>query len=225
MNTPTSTSHSIDRSRIARLLGMSAFLMGAILAGRIAACDFCLRLPRVPFEFDHQAAIEVVLATQAAAELGEIDLNPDVRLTASNDNNRTTSLSEISPRQLITRWVRTRPAANIRSLRCSLEVIFVDVDYAGSLDIRVGEILEGNQSHGPADIRLMTTKAGFCHLLDEGLAVCEQRQLVAVEFERPVNREDLQRLFATHAKPIHPDEMILHARVSSRPQGVRSKNH
>lgn len=208
MHTPTSPSNSIARRRRAGIRGMSACLIGVLLAGQVAACDFCVRLPRVPFEFDHPAAIEVVLATQAAAELGQIDLNPDMQFMASTGSQRTAPLSEIPPRQLLAHWVRTRPAASVRSLRCSLEVIFVDVDFAGPLDIRFGEILAGNPGNGPADVRLMTTKAGFCRLLADGLAACEERQLVAIEAAQPVDLEELQRLFPAQAKSSPPDESI-----------------
>lgn len=180
---------------------MTAVLMVIILTGRVAACDFCLRLPRVPFEFDHPASIEVALATQAAAKRGHLDLNPVVKLTGLSGNSQTVPLSEISPRQLVTEWVRMRPAASARSLRCTLELCFVDVDYVGLLDIRFGEVLEGDRSHGPADIRLMTTKAGFCRLLEVGLAVCEQQQLAAIEVTEGVDVHDIHRLFASEATP------------------------
>lgn len=209
MHTPASSSNDIPRCLAATFRGTSAVLIGILLAGQAAACDFCLRLPRVPFEFDHPAAIEVALATQAAAARDELDLNPDVKLLDGPGGDRTAGLSEISPRQLIVQWARTRPAANSRSLRCTMELIFVDVDYAGSIDIRCGEILPGQRNAGPADVRLMTTKAGFCRLLEEGLEACEQKQLVAVESVQPVDLEELRQLFAAKGESSQADEATL----------------
>ncbi len=190
--------------------------MGILLASPAAACDFCLRLPRVPFELDRPAAIEVALATQAAAGQGQIELNPDVTLTTLAGDLKTAPLDEFTPQQLIAHWVRTRPAANARSLRCSLEIVFVDVDYAGLVDIRFGEILPGNPSDGPAEVRLTTTKAGFCRLLADGLTACEQQQLAALEAERPVQTNELQRLFAT-SSPFVPLASVPSRRAAANP--------
>jgi len=182
------TAHSQYRSGFQ---GIATCFAIALFAGRVLACDFCLRLPRVPFEFDHPAAIEVAMATQAAAEQGQLDLNPSITM----ERTREMPLAEVSAQHLVAQWIRSRPAQSYPSLRCTLELVFVDVDETCWLDIRSGEVLPGDPRSGPADIRLMTTKAGFCQLREIGLAKCEQLQWAAVDCTRAANRIAIDRLF------------------------------
>lgn len=182
------------------------------------ACDFCLRLPRVPFEFDHPAAIEVAMATQTSAEQGQLDLNPAVLM----DRAREIRLSEVSARHLVAQWVRSRPAQGHPQLRCTLEVVFVDVDETCWLDIRLGEILPADPRNGPADIRLMTTKVGFFQLREIGLVKCEQLQWAAVEDKRADNRIGIAPLFSIHSSSNAANHLI--REVRTQPQKMIRPN-
>lgn len=177
----------------------SAISIGLViwmLSGRIVACDFCRPLPGNPFESEHLAAIEVAMATQVAAESGQIDLNPSLSKTVGIDRQRDVRLAEISPRELVRLWIQTRPAKQHRALRNTVKLIFIDVDYTCLLDIRLGEILEGDPAIGPANIRLVTTQAGFCNLLETGIESSTERQLVAIESHDELQHEQLSRLFS-----------------------------
>lgn len=183
---------------------LTTCLIVALISKSTTACDFCLRLPNTPFQFDHLAAIEVAIATQLAAEKAEINLNPSITVVDLADRQRLVELKNVAPRQLVGQWLRTRPAKSTRSSRCTIELIFIDVDQACWLDVRGGEVLEGTPD-GPADVRLMTTKAGFCRLLDAGLAACERNQLVAVEASDTHHRNLVRQLFARGSMPADQD--------------------
>ncbi|WP_010586169.1 hypothetical protein [Schlesneria paludicola] len=177
--------------------GFATCLAIVFFTGRLIACDFCLRLPRVPFEFDHPAAIEVAMATQTAGEQGELDLNPLIRM----DQTREVALAEVSAQNLVAQWIKSRPAQPHPALRCTLELVFIDVDDTCWLDIRSGEILPSDPRNGPADIRLMTTKVGFCQLREIGLAKCEQLQWAAVDFKHTSSIIAINHLFSIHTTP------------------------
>ncbi len=175
-------------------------LILALFANQIMACDVCLRLPGVPFEIDHPAAIEVALATRAEAEQGSLDLNPMVRQVLSADRHLPARLDDFSPRQLVMLWSQTRPAKNHLALRFTVELIFVDTDRICRVDVRFGEVLDSDPRSGPADLRMITSKAGFFCLLDKGLEICLQRKLIVVESEIAEHQNGLARLFSTSQK-------------------------
>lgn|GEM_PF-3854869 len=176
------------------------FVVLATFVGLAPACDVCLRLPGIPFEFDHPAAMEVAMATQEAAEHGQLELNPLLKQTFVTNRHLPPRLETISPQQLVTFWSQTRPARNYPSLRFTLELIFVDVERTCPLEVRFGNVFDSDPRNGPASIRIFTTKAGFYRLIEDGLESCEQRKLVAVESDGDENREGIQQLFTISTK-------------------------
>ena len=193
-----SRSRSLPRfwhdSSFRRLITVGVMLVMEVC--HATACDVCLRAPRVPFAAEHPAAIEVAVATQAAAELGNLDLNPFLHTALTLDRQLPPRLHEVSPIHLATLWSQTRPARKLVSLRLNLEILFVDTDRACRFDIRFGEVITGDSKGCPADVRLITTKAGFHRLVEKGFEHCEEQGLIAVDAEDDKFRNELMRLFS-----------------------------
>jgi hypothetical protein len=121
---------------------------------------------------------------------------PFVNEAMTVDRHLPRRLDEISPKHLATFWERTRPSRYFVSLRLALEIIFVDTDRACRFDIRFGEVIEGDSISCPADVRLITTKAGFHRLLEKGFEHCEEQKLIAVDAGDVKFRNELIRLFS-----------------------------
>jgi hypothetical protein len=179
-----------------------AIQTGGIQVRTSLGCDVCLKAPRVPFEAEHPAAIEVAMATQEAAERGDLELNPLVHPALTLDRHLPSRLDEISPKHLAKLWSQTRPARHVFGARMTLEFIFVDTDRACRFDVRFGEVIEGDSSNGPADVRLITTKAGFHHLLESDFDDCETQKLIAIDAETNQHRKELRQLFSAAATNI-----------------------
>jgi hypothetical protein len=177
-----------------------AGLIIAFLVQPITACDVCLSLPGVPFKSDHPLALEVAMATQLEFEAGTVESNPHLRPSLTNQRYTPTRLSDLSCEHLVAQWIRMRPAGKQGAFRFTLEIMFVDAERACRLDIRFSEILTDDPRNGPADVRLITTKAGFCRLLENGFERCEQRKLIAVEAEQTRHLSDLAQLFSATTK-------------------------
>lgn len=178
---------------------VSIVLSAALVSGPAMACDFCLRLPNVPFELNQLVAIEVAMATQDAAANELIDLNPSVTIIDAAGRSRSTELKHVSPRQLVGQWLKIHRSKVSPTTRCSVELVFVDVDQSYWLDVRGGTVLEGTPD-GPADVRVILTKAGFHRLLEVGLLACERQQLVVVESAESHHGDLLAQLFGKQAK-------------------------
>ena len=198
-----------------------AILIAVMTVNQVTACDFCVQAPRVPFALDDLAAINVAIATQAAVAQGLLDLNPTLRLAAEADHRRVVHVASMTSRQLVHEWMRTAPARNHRSLRSRVELAFIDVDEACWLDVRLGVVSPGDSSNGPADVRLLTTRAGFCRVIELGLASCEHQELVAVEADDSSQRDAMLLLFACRfqAGSLAREQIPVRADVA-RPAGL-----
>ena len=176
---------------------VAAALAVATLIGHLAACDVCLRAPRIPFAVDHPAAIEVAMATCEAAEQGWLERNPVIKRTLATDRLTPPRLSEISARQLVKLWLQTQPAKQNRGLRVTVDVVFIETDSICHLDVRMGNVLEDASQSGSADVRILTTKSGFYRILMSGFKACEYRKLVAMDADETEYRDVLVKLFSS----------------------------
>jgi hypothetical protein len=179
---------------------VTAVLIASIFVVQVRACDVCFRLPGIPFEADHPAAIEVAMATRDAADRGDLDLNPLLIPLLSVNRHLSVRLDKITPQRLVQFWSRTYPAKDLAELRFTLDLVFVDAESTCQLDVRFGEFLVDSARNGPADIRMFTTKAGFQRLFLDGFDRCEQLGFVKLESEGVQLREGLAQLFAASQK-------------------------
>ena len=197
--TPLKFTSTLRRNLSFRILTVTSLIV-VIFVGHSTGCDVCLRMPGIPFEVEDPSAIEVAMATQEAAEMGDIEWNPIIKQSLTTDRYTPRRLDKVTPRELVKFWSQTRPAKTRPAMRFTLELIFVDADRICHLDIRFGDVIDGEPGSGPPSIRVFTTKAGFYRLMEDGLESCEQRKLVAVELTDIDQRDELNLLFSMTTK-------------------------
>lgn len=194
MHAPTSQTSRYFKPTILAILALALSAPWTSIA-TTWGCDVCIRMPQIPFEGDHLAAIEVAMATREAADRGDIDLNAPVTADLSASRYLSVRLSKITPQRMVQMWSRTGPAKKCDDLRFTIDIVFVDTEQTCHLDVRAGEVLIDVPRMGPADIRLFTTRAGFQSLFLHGLDSCEQQTLAKLESDDQQRRGEFAQLF------------------------------
>ena len=170
-------------------------MIAALASAPATACDICLRAPRVPFKIDCIAALEVAIATREAIEGGDIEPNPILNESMSPDRHGRLHLMDVSKQQLVQRWIHSRAAQKHSSSRVTVDVLFAESGATYRIDFRCGRAILAADRDWPADVRLVTSKAGFYQLLDRGLEFSTERRLVHVELEADETANAFQLAF------------------------------